>query len=94
MLWVGLAYNSMPPLSDWQIRLTVGLQHGGQVITNALSWLPNWAGAVIVLALVGLLSWYALRQVGAGSNNDEEAKEALGEETKEEVAMQEETVEH
>jgi cytochrome c-type biogenesis protein len=91
MLWVGLAYNSMPPLSDWQIRLTVGLQHGGQVITNALSWLPNWAGAVIVLTLVGLLSWYALRQVGAGSNNDEEA---LGEETKEEVAMQEETVEH
>jgi len=94
MLWVGLAYSSMPPLSDWQIRLAVGLQHGGQVITNALSWLPNWVGAVIILALVGLLSWYALRQVGVGANNDEEAKEALGEETKEEVAMQEETVEH
>src|SRR3989442_13675488 len=54
MLWVGLAYSSMPPLSDWQIRLAVGLQHGGQVITNALSWIPNWTSAVIFLALIGL----------------------------------------
>ena len=94
MLWVGLAYSSMPPLSDWQIRLAVSLQHVGQVITNALSWIPNWMGAIIVLALIGVLSWYALRQIGAGSNDNEGAEAISGEDTKEEVAMQEETVEH
>lgn len=74
MLWVGLAYSSMPPLVDWQERLAVGLQHVGQVITNALAFIPKWAGAIVVLLLVGLLSWYALRQVGAGSGGGEAAK--------------------
>src|SRR5712671_3195542 len=32
MLWMGLAYSSMPPLADWQIQLSAGLQHGGQII--------------------------------------------------------------
>ena len=96
MLWVGLAYSSMPPLADWQTRLSVGLQHYGQVITNALAWVPNWAGAVIFLMLVGGLAWYALRQVGASSedNSDDnkDAKEAV--ESKEGVEMQEEPVEY
>ncbi len=96
MLWVGLAYSSMPPLADWQTRLTVGLQHYGQVITNALAWVPNWAGAVVFLMLVGGLAWYALRQVGASSedNSDDnkEAKEAV--EAKEVAEMQEEPVEY
>jgi cytochrome c biogenesis protein CcdA len=41
MLWVGLAYRSMPALADWQIQLSAGLQHVSQVITNALAWIPN-----------------------------------------------------
>ena len=72
MLWVGLQYSSMPPLADWQEQFAVGLQHVGQVITNALSWLPNRAGAVILLALIGGLGWYALRQVGARTDEGEE----------------------
>ncbi len=72
MLWVGLAYSSMPPLADWQEQFAVSLQHVGQVITNALAWLPNWAGAAILLALIGGLAWYALRQVGARSDESEE----------------------
>jgi hypothetical protein len=75
MVWVGLAYSSMPPLADWQERLSVGLQHIGQVITSALAWLPNWAGAVILFALIGGLAWYALRQVGARANQGEEREE-------------------
>src|SRR6266700_8265494 len=72
MLWVGLAYSSMPPLADWQEQFAVSLQHVGQVITNALAWLPNWAGAVILLALIGGLAWYALRQVGSRTDEGEE----------------------
>jgi cytochrome c-type biogenesis protein len=96
MLWVGLSYSSMPPLADWQERFAVGLQHIGQVITNALTWLPNWAGALIVLALIGGLAWYALRQVGArrGENDGSEGIESLRATETLLVQTQEEPVEH
>src|SRR5713101_302437 len=96
MLWVGLAYSSMPPLADWQERFAVGLQHVGQVITSALAWLPNWAGAVILLVLIGGLAWYALRQVGARADEGEESEgtELLRETEIPIVHTQEEPVEH
>src|SRR5216683_6659781 len=65
MVWIGLAYRSMPPLADWQISFSERLQHAGQVITNAASWIPNWMGVLIFLVLLGGLAWYALRQIGA-----------------------------
>src|SRR3989454_5140322 len=71
MLWVGLAYSSMPPLADWQEQFAVSLQHVGQVITNALAWLPNWAGAAILLVLMSGLAWYSLRQVGSRTDEGE-----------------------
>ena len=90
MLWVGLAYSSMPPLADWQEQFAVGLQHIGQVITNALAWLPNWAGVVILLALIGGLAWYALRQVGVEADGSREPPESTV--TNETVEMDESSV--
>src|SRR6266849_5398392 len=72
MLWVGLSFSSMPPLTGWQAQLAVSLQHGGQVITNALSWIPNWAAIILFLVLLGGLFWYALRQVVGSFDEDEE----------------------
>lgn len=98
MLWIGLAYRSMPPLADWQIRLSAALQHIGQVATNALAWIPNWAGAFIFLALLGALAWYALKQIGGRTDRDSaaatapEMKEAL--ETEDTHSAQEEPVEY
>ncbi len=77
MLWIGLAYNSMPPLADWQVRIAAGLQHYGQVITNALSWIPNWASAIIFLILLSLLAWYARREIKFRSVESKEIKEDL-----------------
>lgn len=80
MIWVGLAYHSMPALSGWQEELTVNLQHVGQSITHALSWIPNWAAIAIFLVLLGGLSWYALRQLGIGKDtheNEEEQEEEV-----------------
>src|SRR5258707_3853884 len=96
MLWVGLQYSSMPPLADWQEQFAVGLQHVGRVITNALAWLPNWAGALILLALIGGLAWYALRQIGARTNESEEHEgtELSRATTIPIVQIQEEPVEH
>ena len=75
MLWVGLAYNSMPALAGWQVELVVNLQHIGQVITNALSWVPNWLGWLVFLAALGGLVWYAFRQISIRSEADDDAQE-------------------
>jgi len=95
MVWIGLAYHSMPTLSSWQESLTVALQHGGQVITNALSWIPNWAGAVIFLVLLGLIAWYAFRQLGKSTRGTETRGEEEGAAiTNESETMEEEPVEY
>jgi hypothetical protein len=86
----------MPPLADWQERFAAGLQHVGQVITNALAWLPNWASVVILLALIGGLAWYALRQIGAHADEGDgsEGTESARETETPLVQTQEEPVEH
>jgi len=98
MLWIGLAYRSMPPLADWQIQLSAGLQHFGQVITNALAWIPNWMGMLIFLVLLGALAWYALRQIGVWTDRSREPLESTGTnetvEIEEPQAIQEEPVEY
>jgi len=97
MLWVGLAYSSMPSLTGWQAQLAVSLQHGGQVIANALSWIPNWAAIILFIALLGGLSWYALRQVVGSFDEDEEVnkpEEAQGAEETEREKMKEEPIEY
>jgi cytochrome c biogenesis protein CcdA len=78
MLWIGLAYRSMPPLADWQVQLSAALQHVGQVITNALAWIPNWVGVLIFLVLLGGLAWYALRQIGVRTDSSGESPESPG----------------
>jgi len=98
MLWIGFTASSMPTLTGWQAQFAVGLQHYGQVITNALSWIPNWVGIVLFLLLLGGLSWYALRQIGAGTDSSREPPEATGAnetvETEESPIVQEEPVEY
>src|SRR6266702_198655 len=78
MLWIGLAYRSMPPLADWQIQIAAGLQHFGQVMTNALAWIPNWMCMLIFLVLLGALAWYALRQIGVWTYRSREPLESTG----------------
>jgi len=98
MLWIGLAYRSMPPLAGWQIQLSAGLQHTGQLMTNALAWIPNWVGVLIFLVLLGALAWYALRQIGGRADSSREPAHSTGTnepvETEEAPVIQEEPVEY
>lgn len=71
MLWIGLAYRSMPPLADWQVSLSGSLQHAGQTITNALAWIPNWLGLVLFLAILGGLVGITLKQIGIWGGKEE-----------------------
>lgn len=74
----------------------VGMQHVGQMLANALACLPNWAGAVILLALIGGLAWYAPRQIGARADESEDAQgtETLQETETHSVHPQEESHEY
>jgi hypothetical protein len=48
------------------------LQHLGQGITDTLAWLPGWAAAVAVAAVIALLARRAFQQVGwLGHHGDE-----------------------
>src|SRR5579859_1237601 len=91
MLWVGLAYNSMPALAGWQVEFAVNLQHVGQVITNAISWVPNWLGWLVFLAALGGLTWYALRQISVSPGADEEKEDAQEENEAKTAGVQKET---
>jgi len=62
-IWVGLAYDSMPATTGWQLRLLAWLQHNGQMATDALSWIPNWAAAATLAFVAALLAWRAFRQI-------------------------------
>jgi cytochrome c biogenesis protein CcdA len=65
--WIGLAGQSMPASGDWQARLTVELQQGGQAVTTTLARLPNWVTALVLLAVIGLLAARDWRQLsGSG----------------------------
>ncbi|MGI9049513.1 MAG: cytochrome c biogenesis CcdA family protein [Rubrobacteraceae bacterium] len=83
-LYIGLAYTTMPGASGgWQADLSVRLQGYGKAATEALSWMPGWAAAALLLIAVGSLSWRALRQVTAEYGGGKEPED--GTETKEQV---------
>lgn len=63
MIWAGLALRAMPALSGWQANFAVMLQHIGRVMSQAAAWLPNWAAALLVALVLGLLAWRALQQM-------------------------------
>lgn len=79
LIWVGVTARAMPTLSGWQASFAVALQHSGRVVTQAMAWLPNWGGALLVALALALLAWRALRQVSAPSTGDEPAPEKPGE---------------
>jgi cytochrome c biogenesis protein CcdA len=63
-VWIGLAYDSMPPLSDWQTEVALVLQHYGRLLTNLLLELPGWIVAAGLAAMIAALAWLGLRQMG------------------------------
>ena len=72
MLWIGMTQEAMPSPTGWQLRSAGRLQHIGQEITDALAWLPGWAAAVAVAAVIALLARHASRQIGwLGPDSDD-----------------------
>jgi len=73
--WIAFTGSAMPASSGWMATVAARVQHYGRVITDALSWFPNWAAVLLLIALVGLLARRAIGQVKAeGSNRRQEAE--------------------
>ena len=66
-VWLGVAGEAMPGASDSQANFAVRVQAIGAAVTDALAWLPLWAGAVIVAAIVAALGVRAYRQTRTAS---------------------------
>ena len=62
-LWIGLTSKSMPASSGWQASVSSTLQHWGSTVTDALEWVPGWAGALLLVAIVALLARHAIREL-------------------------------
>lgn len=91
-VWIGLTSSAMPTPTGWQAGLAVRLQGYGRAITDALSWIPGWAAALLLLALLALLALRAFRQVGwTGALSRAPADTT---DTSDEVIRQEEILEH
>ncbi|MDI7066368.1 hypothetical protein QMO17_34590, partial [Klebsiella pneumoniae] len=71
-LWTGLAYHSMPTSSHWALVVSVWLQHIGQLVTNALSVIPNWLAAVLLLVAVTALVLRARTQWRPARHDDKD----------------------
>lgn len=85
MVWIGLAYDAMPASNGWQARVAADLQHYGKVVTDALSWIPGWAAVIVLVAVVALLAWRAIGQLGSGVEEEPEDEAKTGSQTKEET---------
>lgn len=91
-LWIGLTGTTMPASTDWQGQVGAALQNFGQLLTQALSWIPGWVVVLVIVGLVVLLVRRALRQTGYGKA-DSEREKVRGIKIKEEVNKGNEEVE-
>lgn len=88
-LWIAVSGPSMPSSGGWTAKVTARLQHYGQVVTDALSWIPGWAAILVLGAVVAVLGRRALRQVRSSSE-----AEIAEEEHDPSLATKEQVLEH
>lgn len=60
---IGVSSNSMPSGRGWQESLSSTVQHWGSKFTQALSFVPGWVAALVLVAVVALLVRCAIRQL-------------------------------
>jgi cytochrome c biogenesis protein CcdA len=63
---IGVSRDSMPSARGWQEDLSATVQHWGSKLTHALTFLPGWVAALLLLAVVVLLARRGLRQLTQG----------------------------
>ncbi|MGH2695756.1 MAG: cytochrome c biogenesis CcdA family protein [Actinomycetota bacterium] len=78
-IWIGLTGDTMPAGKGWQARVAVRLQAWARDVTDALGWVPSWAAALLLAAVLVALGRIATRQLGwRGPRIDEFEEDAHG----------------
>ncbi|MDP9301962.1 MAG: cytochrome c biogenesis protein CcdA [Actinomycetota bacterium] len=54
-LWVAVAGSAMPSPGGWSATLSAQLQHYGALTTKALTWMPGWVVALLLVGGIALL---------------------------------------
>lgn len=65
--------------STWQVKMAANLQHVAAVVLDSVSWVPGWAGTLLVLGALALLIRAGLRQRTSPTSdvhNDQQSPEA------------------
>jgi cytochrome c-type biogenesis protein len=63
-IWVGLTQDSMPSSSGWQSQIALLLQRYGRIVTDTLSWVPNWLAAILLISMLGYGIIRVFKQMG------------------------------
>jgi len=56
LLTIALAARGPSMGSGWQLRLTAWIDHLSHILLNGLTWLPGWAGALLVFGALAAVS--------------------------------------
>ena len=62
-LYIGLFREAMPTPKGWQLTMALNLQDIGRGVTNALAWIPAWAGLLLLAGIIAALSLKAITQL-------------------------------
>lgn len=73
-VWIAFTGSGMSASAGWMATVAAKVQHYGRVVTDALSWIPNWVAILLLVALVALLARRAVTQVRAERPDDGEAE--------------------
>lgn len=65
MIWTGAAGEAMPSSSGWQADVTLALQRAGRAVTDALSFVPQWVAAVLLLGVLVAILRTTRRQLSS-----------------------------
>lgn len=69
-IWIGITQESMPSADGWESKVALLLQRYGRIVTDKLSWIPNWLAAVVIITILALAIMRALKQLGGERPSD------------------------
>lgn len=62
-VWIGITQDSMPSADGWASEFSLLLQRYGRVVTDNLSWIPNWFFIAVIVLFLGLAIFRSIKKL-------------------------------
>ena len=69
-IWIGITQDSMPTVGGWASDSALLLQRYGRIMTEELSWIPNWLVAVVIISTLVFAIFWVLKQLGVEESSN------------------------